>query len=284
MIWNKDGTVFSVNEFHDGWIEVVCDLMATASPTVRNEIKMRVERAVRNEDSDCRIDGYCDCSKAVELKGHFWGWNYLYVWLDGQGVPFYVGKGSRTNRIADFKYSTRSNEFQDRVREGGCHAVKVAKHISDKEIDYLEKSLISYLCWRGYPLVNRRDVPDREKLGLWSIFEQMDDNKDIIRTLSGTVKDCYNEWRYCMETLSPIIGVLDEVIGCTWAGECADLTPKTRKPAETLTYNGETLTYDEWGKRIGVVEGSTIRTRVKVCGWDIDRALYTPSAKQKKAR
>lgn len=45
-----------------------------------------------------------------------------------------------------------------------------------------------------------------------------------------------------------------------------------------LTYNGETLTISEWGRRLGI-HRETLRRRMTVYGWTVHRALSTPVGK-----
>jgi hypothetical protein len=187
--------------------------------------------------------------------------------------------------MGQYEYNTRSQAFKDRILEGGCHAVLVAKGISGKKVDDLEKQLITYLCWKGYPLVNVKDVPGKEKHILWTVFEKYK-TKDAVRTYLGDeAVDLYDDWYIAMRALAPIITVLEKVIGSKWEGECADLAPKAKKPAATLTFNGETKTFNEWGKAVGV-HGSTIKIRIEKLGWPIEKALSTPSiqAQQRKER
>lgn len=278
MIMNYDG---SLNQWYsEDFFYGIARLISTATPERREKLRKEIERRVKSHDSYYVVSDYCDRSRAVELgkARREWGDCYLYVWLDKDGVPFYAGKGEVEGRDAEFKYSSRSKEFQDKIREGGCHSVMVAKHISARDIDDVEKWLIAYLCWKGYPLVNKKDVPSKETLVLWSIFTKCKDWKSVSADLGKDAAKIYSSWSTDMRDYAPIISVLDSVIGVEWTGDTADITPKERKPAETLTYKGETLTWKEWGNKIGVVQGSTIRTRVKVLGWDVEKALYTPSA------
>ena len=261
----------------------IAKLVASATPEMREKLRRRIEKEIQSEDSYYVVSGHCDRSKAVELGKtlYEWGECYLYVWLDKNGIPFYAGKGEVSGRDGDFKYNTRSTDFQARIAEGGCHSVMVVKHVSPRYIDEMERWLISYLCWKGYPLVNQKDVPSKEKMIMWSMFTKYENRVDVVSDLGEKAGELWRDWVSDMRWYKPIVDVLKSVIGEKWEGHCADITPKERKPAETLTYKGETHTWNEWGKKIGVVSGSTIRTRVKVCGWDVEKALFTPSAQAK---
>ena len=195
-------------------------------------------------------------------------------------AEFYVGKAEDPSRMGQYAYKTRSEDFQARVREGGCHAVMVAKHISGNRLDELEKSLISYMCWRGFPLVNVKDMPSKEKNILWSVFRTCKNVAEVQGRLGIDATDIYLDWKRDMAELAPVISALDQVVGTKWEGECADLTPKEKKPPQTLTYNGETKTWGQWGKAIGV-SGATIKNRVEKLGWPLEKALFERSAQEK---
>jgi len=260
-------------------------MVACASPELRKQIREEVEKRVRREDEIKVVYGYCDESHAVDLgdKRKGWGIGYLYVWLDGDGIPFYVGKAEDPSRMGQYAYKTRSEEFQNIIRKGGCHAVMVAKHIPSDRLDVLERNLISYMCWRGFPLVNVKDMPSKEKNILLSVFQCCKDVKEVQNRLGVEAQDVYLEWKANMDDLAPVIAVLDKVVGMKWEGECADLTPKEKKPPQTFTYNGETKTWGQWGKTVGV-NGSTIKIRIEKLGWPPEKALFTPSAQAKAAK
>ena len=56
-----------------------------------------------------------------------------------------------------------------------------------------------------------------------------------------------------------------------------DIYENRRKSSDfaTITFNGETLTYDQWGPRVGLLQ-STIASRTKR-GWSPKEALTTPA-------
>lgn len=57
---------------------------------------------------------------------------------------------------------------------------------------------------------------------------------------------------------------------------------KNRKGVTWITYNGVTLTAEQWGKRNDVpITGATIKNRLKK-GWGYKEAIYTPSPTCKK--
>ena len=285
MIYDPDGKLFDPGSFDWGWVDVISDMMAYASPELREEIRKEVQKRIQWQECAGRIYGHCDESHAADLgdKRKGWGKGYLYVWLDREGQPFYAGKAVDPSRMGQYAHKTRSEEFQDRIREGGCHAVMVAKHIPDHRIDELERNLISYMCWRGFPLVNVKDTPSKEKNLIWSVFWTCKDATEVLNRLGDDAMDVYWEWKHNMDDLAPVIAVLDKVIGKKWDGACANLTPKEKKPPQTFTFNGETKTWKEWGKAIGV-NGSTIKIRIEKLGWPAEKALTTPSAQAKPVR
>lgn len=60
---------------------------------------------------------------------------------------------------------------------------------------------------------------------------------------------------------------------CRWAG--ATEQANNRRGNQFLTFNGETLTYSQWAREIGLKRG-TLRSRIVVSGWSIEKALTTP--------
>ena len=285
MIYYPDGKVFDPNRFDWGWVDVFSNMIAYASPELRAEIQKEVQKRVNMADAPRVIYGCCDASRAADLgdKRKGWGKGYLYVWLDGDGIPFYVGKAEDPSRMGQYAYKTRSEDFQNIIRKGGCHAVMVAKHIPGDRLDELERNLISYMCWREFPLVNVKDMPSKEKNLLWSVFRCCKNIDEVQARLGVDAGDVYWEWKANMDALAPVIAVLDEVVGVKWEGECADLTPKAKTPPQTFTYNGETKTWRQWGKTLGL-SGSTIKNRIEKLGWPAEKALFTPSAQAKPAK
>ena len=285
MIFYPDGKVFDPSDFDWGWVDVFANMMAYASPDLRAEIQNEVQKRINREDDTSPIYGCCDESHAADLgdKRKGWGKGYLYVWIDGNGIPFYVGKAEDPSRMGQYAYKTRSEEFQNKIREGGCHAAMVARHIPSYRLDELERNLISYMCWRGFPLVNVKDMPSKEKNILWSVFCTCKNATEVQNRLGVDATEVYLEWKTNMADLEPVISVLDKVIGVKWEGECADLTPKEKAPPQTLTYNGETKTWGQWGKAIGV-SGGTIKSRIEKLGWPVEKALFSPSAQSKPAK
>jgi hypothetical protein len=53
---------------------------------------------------------------------------------------------------------------------------------------------------------------------------------------------------------------------------------KTTNERKFLTYNGETQTLPEWGRRMGI-DKATLYNRVVILGWDAKTALETPVTK-----
>lgn len=219
--------MISVNgeSYSKAWIYEVSRFIAYATPEMREEIRKSVEKWVANEDADCVVSGYCDCSKAVELgkTRYSWGPCYLYIWLDKDGKPFYAGKADGGTRMADYKYNTRSSEFQAKIAEGGCHSVKVVKHVASENIDDMERWLISYLCWKGYSLVNKKDLPSKEKMVLWSLFTKYEKYSDVVKDLGESAASLFQDWKTDMGDYAPIIMMLDGIVGVPWEGECAEL-------------------------------------------------------------
>ena len=283
MIYYPDGTAYDPGSYDWRWVDVFADMMSHVSCELREEIFNQINGVISRKEASNQIYGHCDESHAADLssKRAGWGRGYLYVWLDENGNPFYVGKAEDPSRMGQYAYKTRSEEFQNIIRKGGCHAVMVAKHIPGHKLDELERNLIAYACWRGFPLVNVKDMPSKEKNLLWNVFQTCKNASEVQSRLGVDAAELFYEWKANMDALKPIIAVLDEVVGVKWDGECADLTPKEKKPPQTFTYNGETKTWGQWGKAIGV-SGSTIKIRIEKLGWPAEKALFTPSAQAKR--
>ena len=216
------GDLIKQSDYSWKFMRMFRDMWCTAPQEIRREILADLEKEAKFYDERCHMGEYCDCSHAVNL-GHQWqGWgdNRLYVWLNADGVPFYAGQAKcYTRRPLDIKYKTRSEEFKDVVRGGGCHVVIVAENIPGSKINELEKELIAYLFWKKYPIVNKRDLPSLRERN-FAAFVSEKSNLDIESVFLANT-----EYRSEMES---IFSVLKQVVGAKWEGECAVLseTPK----------------------------------------------------------
>lgn len=63
---------------------------------------------------------------------------------------------------------------------------------------------------------------------------------------------------------------------CRWA--TIEEQSSNRRTNLYLTYNGETKTYTQWARQIGLKTGDAIKYRIKR-GWTIEAAVTTPSSK-----
>lgn len=82
---------------------------------------------------------------------------YTYVWRDGAGVPFYVGKGGRDRGRRARSLSGRSHEFTAMHSQGGCTVGIVDEFIHESEAHAGEVELIERYGRRedGGLLVNK---------------------------------------------------------------------------------------------------------------------------------
>lgn len=191
-------------------------MMATASPEIREEIMKRVQRAIECEDHCGITEPHVDWSKAVDLGDKYDGWGhyFLYVWFDSEGTPFYAGQGVDSRRPGQYTSSQRSEEFKNVIRRGGCHSVVVAKHIPKSKIDNMERQLIRYLYWRGYPVVNKKDLPSTIERRL------------MLETCGHTGKSIDSVFLSQPEVESGfkrVLKVLEEVTKTPWKGKCAEI-------------------------------------------------------------
>ena len=60
---------------------------------------------------------------------------------------------------------------------------------------------------------------------------------------------------------------------CRWA--TAKEQARNMRTNVNLTYNGETHCISEWAEITGI-KASTIRYRIKIAGWSVEKALTTP--------
>ena len=79
------------------------------------------------------------------------GDRYIYLWFDGEGELFYIGKGYH-ERVTNLYQ--RSDEFKRRASEAGAKHVILAKEIDDCYALDLEKILIWEAAMQGCNLLN----------------------------------------------------------------------------------------------------------------------------------
>ncbi len=210
-----DGFPIEQGFYNAGLLRMFGDMVATASPEIREEIRRRLEKAVHTEEWSIGLaKPYVDWSHASDLGDLYKGWgpNYLYVWLNKDGVPFYAGQAKDRNRVEHFTSSTRSEKFKKIVGRGGCHAVVVAKHIPDTKIDGLERELIAFLKWKEYPIVNEKDLPSEREC---KMAKKIADSSGYPIDRVFLLQSEYNS------DFKKILNVLDEVVCAEYVGECA---------------------------------------------------------------
>lgn len=211
---NKQGDLIEQDNYNWGYMRMFEDFVANASPEIQEEIMECIERARHRDICPWGTKAWTDWDKAADLgdKYNGWGRNLLYVWLNSDGIPFYVGQAVDSARPSQFKYKTRSEAFRDVIREGGCHSVVVAKHIPQSKIDNLEKELISYFCWKEYPVVNAQGLPSSMECRM---------AKKIAKAGNMSVEDVFLCNTEHDREFKAIFSVLDKVVGQPWNGECA---------------------------------------------------------------
>ncbi len=64
---------------------------------------------------------------------------------------------------------------------------------------------------------------------------------------------------------------------CYWATQQQQM--RNTRRTKRFTYKGESLTLGEWSERTGIPE-SALYFRIRTSGWEIARALTTPSQKK----
>lgn len=252
-----------------------------ASPRIKELMLEHIDRELKwNYFNGLDDVPYCDISKAIDVGEEMlcWGPNYLYVWFDKSGVPFYAGKGRDTARMAQVRYKSRSDAFKAKISEGGCHSVMVAMHISDKHIDMLEKELIAYLYCAGHPIVNNKDLPDSREVVLRNLFKECRDASKASEILDADVSKKWAELSDRWYKMGEVYLLVDSLVGEKWNGKSAELKPPAFEPRK-LEYNGIKKTYAQWAKEPGVtVTGPAIRKRIEN-GWPVHDALFTPAVK-----
>lgn len=94
---------------------------------------------------------------------------YVYVWLDENGKPFYVGSG-RNNRATST--SRRDNQFKARLNKY-CSVVFVAEGLHRLGGYSFEIALIEKLSGMGYKLTNVAYNRKRDKQYRWILDVDM---------------------------------------------------------------------------------------------------------------
>lgn len=217
LVLAPDGTPVEQGTYDFKLMRMFDNFIATASPEIRAAIKKRLEDAITRFELPSETLGCADWRNTVDLgdKWQGWGPNSLYVWLDGDGIPFYAGQAVAVSRPGQFRYKERSEEFKDVIRRGGCHSVVVAKHIPSTKIDDLEQGLIAYLGWKEYPIVNKRKLPSNMEIGL---------AKRIAKAGNLSIESVFLSQTEYESEFRAIFSVLDKVVGKKWDGECAVLS------------------------------------------------------------
>ena len=75
---------------------------------------------------------------------------------------------------------------------------------------------------------------------------------------------------YSLDRIDPNVGY--EPNNCRWLGMIGQQNNRTNN--RRLPYMGETLTLQEWSRRMGIPR-ETIARRLDVLGWGIEKALTT---------
>lgn len=255
--FDNHGFPMEAGDYNWGMMNFVSEFLLYASPEIQEEIRRQVEKEAKWRKTKRDIVAHTDWRHFVDLgdKYHGWGKNFLYIWLNGENLPFYVGQAQNKDRPGQFKYNTRSSEFQDVIRQGGCHAVVVANHIPDSKINDLEMELLAYLCWKEYPLVNAMGAPRAAECRLARKFQ------DACKTTLEEVFLMQTEYK---DEMSALFSVLEKVIGVPWEGACADMTPPDLKKmyAERVVYwdiNGERKPAAKYCEERGKNYGRTVK-------------------------
>ena len=254
---DKYGYPVEAGDYDWSMMNFVTEFLLYASPEIQEEIRREVEKVAKWKKTDRVISGHVDWRHYVDLgdKYHGWGKNHLYIWLNGDKMPFYVGQAQSKDRPGQFKYKTRSPEFQDIVRQGGCHAVVVANHIPDSKINELEMDLLAYLCWKEYPMVNNIGIPRSAECRLAKRFQEK---------CKTTMEEVFLMQTDYQDEMKKIFSVLETVIGHPWEGECADMSPPDLQKlyADRVIWwdiNGEKRPAAEYCEERGVNYGRTVK-------------------------
>lgn len=207
-----------------GWIiDNMVEALLHASPEIQKEITTEVQRRLERWGDPYDKRKYWDYSKAVDYASWHNGFGYgkLYVWFDSENKPFYVGQSKNLDRPSQYKYKTRSPEFQDKIKAGGCYVVLIGKNIRGDDIDELEKHMMDYLSWRGYNLVNQKDMPSESDRLMWTLFEKCADRKEVTKRLGEEALPLYAEWLRNKHWIEPMVELVESIRNEPWLGECA---------------------------------------------------------------
>lgn len=238
--YDKYGYPMEAGDYDWGYMGFVKDFILSASPEILEEIRREVEKEAKWKlrKNDRCIIGHVDWRHYVDLGDKYSGWgkNFLYIWLNKDNVPFYVGQAKNQDRPNQFKYKTRTPEFQEVIRQGGCHSAVVALHIPDSKINDLEMELLAYLCWKEYPIVNNMGIPRATECRMARRFQEF--NKT-------SLEDVFLMQTEYKDEMTKIFSVMEKVIGMPWEGECADMTPPDLKKI----YDERTIYWEIQGER-----------------------------------
>lgn len=83
----------------------------------------------------------------------------VYIWLNGNDEPFYVGMGNGY-RFHTVHEKCRSQEFMNIYGQGGCFVKIVAYGMNEAQARKFEKELILAYDGLGFKLVNKQYLVD----------------------------------------------------------------------------------------------------------------------------
>lgn len=107
---------------------------------------------------------FCKTDVCADFSDTKWnGKSYVYVWLDENNVPFYVGSGSG-NRATSVTGSHRNKQFMDKVKNG-CWVWFVAENVHPRCVYDIERQTVLYLVNNGINLYQKAYTDARKKYG-----------------------------------------------------------------------------------------------------------------------
>lgn len=107
---------------------------------------------------------YCKTNRCADFGGTKWnGKSYVYVWMDENNIPFYVGSGSG-NRATSVTGSRRSREFIEKVKDG-CWVWFVAENVNPRFVFEIERQTVLFFVNKGINLCQKAYTDAYKKYG-----------------------------------------------------------------------------------------------------------------------
>lgn len=107
---------------------------------------------------------YCKTDRCADFSDTKWnGKSYVYVWMDENNKPFYIGSGSG-NRATSVTGSHRNKRFMDKVKKG-CWIWFVAENVNPRFVFDIERQTVLHFVNNGVNLCQKAYTDTWKKYG-----------------------------------------------------------------------------------------------------------------------